>query len=271
MPLELLSVSIVKRSAGRSAVQPAAYQSGEKLHDARRDTTYYPPKKRDEDLRYTELMLPKGSPDWGREEFWNEVEARELRKDSQLARAFIGSLPRPLPPEWRRELAREFAQTLTEQGMAVDLAIHEGKAADELPNHHVHYLVTMRPLDEEGFGKKNTAWNRREQLAHWRSEWGRITNEYLEDYGLDDRIDMRSYEARGLDRIPQRHLGHKAHQMEKRGVETQTGNYNRHVRHLNLAKSIDYETTPEEVIQQEQWEHEHEHNRPLERAKGRGR
>src|SRR3546814_20301061 len=81
-----LSVKVISRAAGRSAVAAAAYRAGERLHDERLD--------RDHDFRaksgveHSEIMLPESAPERfsDRATLWNEVEATEKRKDAQLAR-----------------------------------------------------------------------------------------------------------------------------------------------------------------------------------------
>ena len=49
-------------------------------------------------------------------------------------------------------------------------------------------------------------------------------NAYLEHYGHDTRVDHRSYERQGLEKIPTIHLGPVAHGLEKRGIATERDN-----------------------------------------------
>ena len=93
MAIYHLSVKVIQRSAGRSAVAAAAYRSASRLHDERLG--------RDHDFRakagvvHSEILLPEGAPErWrDRETLWNEVEARERRHDAQLAREVEISRP----------------------------------------------------------------------------------------------------------------------------------------------------------------------------------
>ena len=55
----------------------------------------------------------------------------------------------------------------------------------------------------------------------------------MEQNGHAERIDHRSYERQGIDRIPTVHLGVAAFQMEKRGVCTERGNRNREIEVTN--------------------------------------
>ena len=48
-----------------------------------------------------------------------------------------------------------------------------------------------------------------------------------------DRISHLSHEARGLEQLPTVHLGHVAHEMEQRGVETDRGTINRERQEYN--------------------------------------
>ena len=66
------------------------------------------------------------------------------------------------------ELARRFVEEqLVARGMIADLAIHDPrKAKDKIPNPHMHIMVPIRPLQEDGtWGQKtkkdssiNTGW-----------------------------------------------------------------------------------------------------------------
>ncbi len=55
------------------------------------------------------------------------------------------------------ELARRFVEEqLVARGMIADLAIHDPKKAkDKIPNPHMHIMVPIRPLQEDGtWGQK---------------------------------------------------------------------------------------------------------------------
>ncbi|MDA6082860.1 MobA/MobL family protein, partial [Escherichia coli] len=70
-------------------------------------------------------------------------------------------------------------------------------------------------------------WNKKELLEQWREEWANHANKALEKEGIPERISHLSHEARGLEQLPTVHLGHVAHEMEKRGIQTEKGNINR--------------------------------------------
>src|SRR3546814_16228600 len=99
MAIYHLSVKVISRSSGRSAVAASAYRAAERLHDDRLD--------RDHDFTnksgvvHSEVMLPEHAPDeWrDRERLWNDVEAIEKRKDAQLARAAEFAIPREPNPQ----------------------------------------------------------------------------------------------------------------------------------------------------------------------------
>ncbi len=76
-------------------------------------------------------------------------------------------------------------------------------------------------------------WNSKEALLSWRKNWATLCNKTMEKLGIDARIDSRSYEAQGIDKIPSTHLGPAAYRMEKRNIETERGNFNRQVEEDN--------------------------------------
>ena len=81
--------------------------------------------------------------------------------------------------------------------------------------------------------RKNRDWNNKELLNKWREEWSNHANKALEREGIQDRISHLSHEARELEQLPTVHLGHVAHEMEKRGVHSDRGNINRERQEYN--------------------------------------
>lgn len=193
------------RGGGHSAIHAAAYRSGGILVDERTGQSYdYSHKGH---VEHTEIMAPDGAPGWvhDRSELWNRVEAGEKRKDAQLAREMEITLPRELTPEECKGLVRSFvAEQFVSRGMVADIAIHRPKASDGGEQPHAHVMLTMRSLDPEGqgFGPKVREWNNVALLEGWREAWAGAANRALEHAGKDERIDHRTLEAQGIDRVP---------------------------------------------------------------------
>ena len=61
-------------------------------------------------------------------------------------------------------------------------------------------MLTMRGVDEEGFGKKRREWNKREAIKDYREHWAEYANRALEQAGYDERIDHRSLKEQGIER-----------------------------------------------------------------------
>jgi hypothetical protein len=74
-----------------------------------------------------------------------------------------------------------------------------------------------------------TDWNNRENAEKWRAAWASYANRALESAGRPERIDHRSYERQGIEKIPSIHMGPAASQMERRGIVTEKGNINREI------------------------------------------
>ena len=227
-----------------SVVAKAAYRSGQSLKDERADKTFNY-RSRTQEVAYSEILAPESAPDWlkgkapetnggtkkqreTRETLWNTIERVEKRKDSQLAREFIASLPRGLNREQQIELVQDWCQSeFVSKGFVVDLAIHKSKGGT---NPHAHILITTRPITADGFGKKpDTAgkFNGRgaaglgakDELVGWRKSWCAAENFALEKAGRPERADHRSLKDRGIDRVPEPKIGVAASAMKRRGIE----------------------------------------------------
>ena len=249
-----IPVSIIKRSAGRSAVAAAAYRSGTKLTNEWDGLTHDYTRKGG--VVHAEIMLPAHAPPEfaDRSILWNSVEQIEKARDSQLAREIEAALPRELSGEQQLALVRAYVKdNFVDKGMCADFAIHDKGTG----NPHVHIMLTLRPLKENGQwgakcrkaydldengqripdgkgGWKNhredtTDWNDKGNVEIWRAAWAAYTNRALESAGRPERIDHRSYKRQGIDKIPSVHQGPAASQMEKRGIRTDKGEVNRQI------------------------------------------
>src|SRR3546814_12509443 len=87
--------------------------------------------------------------------------------------------------------------------MVADLNVHWYIGADGETKPHAHVMLTMREAGPEGFGAKVRGWNATTLLQHWREAWATHVNEHCAAFGIDARIDHRSYEAQGIALEPQ--------------------------------------------------------------------
>ena len=143
--------SIVKRSKGQSAVEKASYISRSVLVSEFDGQTYRP--KYHEDLVHSEITLPPNAPKEyaDRATLWNAVELSEKGQKSQLARMLKASLPNEWSYELAEEVVRDYVQrNFVDKGMCADWAIHDSENDKGQRNLHIHVLLTMRPLTENG-------------------------------------------------------------------------------------------------------------------------
>jgi Ti-type conjugative transfer relaxase TraA len=238
MAIYHLHVKVIGRKAGSSAVASAAYRSGSRLRDERLDRTHDFSGKRG--VVHSEVMLPENAPEaWSdRERLWNDVEAFEVRKDAQLAREVEFALPREMTQAQGIELARDFVQSeFVDRGMIADLNVHLDASEDGMPKPHAHVMLTMRSVDENGFGQKVRDWNRTEMVERWRERWAELANERLAELDIDARIDHRSLEAQGIALEPQSQIGAPAKRIEVRGLDGEGTEADRAEMHREIARS----------------------------------
>jgi Ti-type conjugative transfer relaxase TraA len=237
MPIYHLHVKVIGRKSGSSAVASSAYRSGSRLRDERLDRSHDFSAKRG--VVHSEVMLPENAPEaWSdRERLWNDVEAFEVRKDAQLAREVEFAIPREMSGRDGIELARDFVRgEFVNRGMIADLNVHWDMAEDGMPKPHAHVMLTMRAVDENGFGPKVRDWNRTEMVERWRERWAELANERLADLDIDARIDHRSLEARGIALEPQSQIGAPAKRIEDRGIEGEGTEADRAEMHRDIAR-----------------------------------
>ena len=250
MALFHFHVGQVKRSAGQSAIESAAYRAGEKLY-----SEYYgqfSDYTRKGGVMHTEILLPPHAPREyaDRQTLWNAVEDVERNKNAQLAYSFDIALQNEFSTEENIALARQFLlDNFVSRGMIADFAVHQPDKKDGIPNPHFHVLCPIRPLNPDGtWGAKQrrvyrkdgkfdavptTDWGKPETLEAWREAWAALCNAKFEEKGLPDRIDHRSYERQGVEQHPTVHEGVAVRQMEARGLVTNKGERNRWIKSAN--------------------------------------
>ncbi|MBB3463056.1 Ti-type conjugative transfer relaxase TraA [Rhizobium sp. BK377] len=236
------SVRIVARGSGRSALHLAAYCHRTRMEFEReaRIVDY----SRKKDLLHEEFAIPPDAPQWLRsmiagrsvsgasEAFWNDVESSSKRANGQLAKEITIGLPIELSAAQNIALMRDFVATyVTSRGMVADWVYHNAPG-----NPHVHLMITLRPLTEDGFGPilvpvlgddgqplrygaGKIVYERWaggvEEFNTFRDGWFSEQNRHLALAGLDIRADGRSFETQGIELVPTIHLGVRTKAIER--------------------------------------------------------
>ena len=254
-------------SGGNSAIDKAAYISRCTMYSEYDGQHHYP--KYSEDLVHSEVMLPKNAPEEyaNPEILWNSVEMFEKKNSrAQLARTYRIELPN----EWSYELAIKAMQeyikeNFVDDGMCAQYAIHDSvNKKSGQRNLHCHIMLTMRPILKDGsWGDKQkkvyildengnkirtkkgnykcttqdvTGWSSRENAKKWRKNLTDLINRINQEMGYDENFwEYRSFAERGLEQIPQIHLGEKASALERNGIQTERGNINRMIQRSNIS------------------------------------
>lgn len=263
MALFHMSVTQTKRSAGQSAIASAAYRAGERLYSEYYGE--YSDYTRKGGVICSDILLPSHAPPEyaDRQTLWNAVEKAERGKNAQLAYSFDIALQNEFSLEENIALARQFLlEQFVSRGMVVDFAVHQPDKEDGgILNPHFHVLCPIRPIEQNGkWGLKQhrvyeldedgnrirdqngeyvfsavstTDWGSPETLEHWRQTWAELCNAKFAEKGLDVRIDHRSYERQGVDLLPTVHEGATVRAMEKKGIRTEKGEFNRWIKATN--------------------------------------
>lgn len=147
-----LEAKVITRGVGRSAVAASAYMSCSEITNEYDGVTHDYTKKGG--LIYERIFLPSHAPpEWNdRSTLWSAVEETEKTKDSRLAREFIVALPVEVSRERQIAEAEDFAKALVDDGMCVDVCIHDTREG----NPHAHIMATVRPLNKNGTWQSKT-------------------------------------------------------------------------------------------------------------------
>lgn len=250
-------VSIIgKGKNGRTACGSSAYRACEKvidnngkIHDYRAKGGYVS----------GGIELPEWAPPELKERqiLWGRHEKMDIRKDASLFREITTALPNELPQEASERVARAIARELTKFGMCVQWDIHKSisyfndagervkkssahksSILQKKENLHIHFMVTMRELLEDGsFGTKNRNWNQYNGGLNipelLRPVAAQLMNNELDKIHNTKRVYHEGFIDRGIDRIPQDHMGVSVIAMEEKGVETRKGDQKRYIDWLN--------------------------------------
>ena len=225
-----LTVSVGSRAGGHSAAAKDEYIEREGRYD--------------EDRSELEHSESGHMPEWAEDDahaYWEAADEHE-RANGRLYREVEFALPNELDERERRELALEFAQSLTaRERLPYTLAIHRGLSDEpgKPDNPHCHLMISERMND--GLGRTPATWFKRynraeperggalksrsclpvEWLENTRRSWAEHANRALERAGSAERIDHRTLAERAeeareagdlgraaeLSREPNVHLG----------------------------------------------------------------
>ena len=192
---------------------------------------------------HSEIITPDNAPDWmqDRQKLWNAAEvAEEDRINGRVAREAMVAIPHELTEQQQIELTKKFGEWISDRyNVAVDFAVHEPhfKHADER-NIHAHIMFTVREVTSSGLGARTELLNGKktiggQEIKTIRAKWEQFANDALADSGSLARIDNRSLEEKGEDRIPRVHMGKTATALERKGIETIKGQELHRIEHSN--------------------------------------
>jgi hypothetical protein len=169
--------------------------------------------------------------------FWAAADTYE-RANGRLYTGLDITLPRELSADDRLALARSFIDRVIGTAHPCTWAVRVRRALDGGEYPYVLVMISERTHDgiargpaqffrranpdapALGGAAKDPAWHERDTLLALREAWAATANRALERAGLAARIDHRSLEAQGIDRMPEPKLGPERTALLRRGIET---------------------------------------------------
>jgi len=237
-----LRTSIIRAKNGKSAVASSAYMSANSLYSQKLGRTFQYCNKEEVIFSEVLLPENAPDEYKNPEVLWNAVEKKENKINSRYARQFIIALPKEWNREECIEFTREFIQkALVDKGMAVQWAFHNkdgnphvhiqctvrgfkkdgtweqmekkeyllvnGEKVPEIDPLTGEQKIRIRNrngrISTEKLYKRVTVqsneWNSRKFLKEVKKQWAETCNKYLPE---EEKIEHRSYEERGMNRVP---------------------------------------------------------------------
>lgn len=246
----------ISRSNGHSATAKIAYMCRTKIKDEQTGKIHnYSSEKMQSDLVTTGTAYPVHDVNnygyFSNSEVWNKAEQAENRKDSRVAREFLVALPKELTMEQNKRLTRDFCWNLANKYECfIEFAIHNEK--NDNNNLHAHILASTRKFDMNNpkffTDKTNLELSQKkckelgikctdEQITDLRKEWETTLNKHLQNAELDLSVSCQKKEDRQL---VKKHLGKNATALEKKGIKTEKGDYNRQIDNVMELKTQIY-------------------------------
>jgi len=273
MSIYHLTISNVSRAKGSSSCASLSYITAEKVHEDRTNQTYnYGSRK--ERVIAKDTFLPADAPEQYKNPstLFNDLENFEKAENARTAKKIEVALPREFDLDTQKQVIGDYIKNnITSKGYACTCAIHCDKDGN---NPHCHILIANRPLvqgewaikdkkvyqlDSDGnripvldpnTGKQKIGakgrkmWKRvsispnlldsKDYLQDLRKNWAEECNKHLDPA---QHIDHRSYEDRGIDRLPTVHEGYAAKRLEALGHISERSELNRRIRAINDSKA----------------------------------
>lgn len=233
MPVYHCQFRPIQRSKRRSVIQLVSYVTGLKLRSLRTGKSYR--RRTSGDVVRFDCVGSK----LPMQVLWSKAESAEKRKNSIEGRHQIVVLPleNSREEQWRMlmAMAEEINRLLD---VPVVVALHDNADEKDKPrNPHGHLVFATRVWNERihsFLGKTrelDVATTGSVIIEGFRKKWEDIVNANLPP-GVR-KVSRLSHARAGRNRIPRRHLGEQATEMERKGIRTRHGNHNRKVDQLN--------------------------------------
>lgn len=221
MAIYHLSIRKIKRSAGQSVVQRAAYALRASFYDQLKNKMRYNQNQHTAHLCFDlGTFLPSGAQ-VDPEKIWNAAEAAETRSNACTGRTMDFALPVELTQTEMVQISKEYAEWIRNTyGVVTTTALH----LEHSHNPHSHIVMSSRKVDEKGNFQAKT----RElddlkkgkiEVERIRTAWAMLCNQYLESKGISP-ISNDSLYVQEIDKKPGTHLGiAKNYKKKKQEIE----------------------------------------------------
>ena len=211
------SLKTISRSSGRSATGAIAYRTASKVYCERYGVTHDYTRK--SGVEYTKIY---NSNIKDTEALWNQIEKKETRKNSTVAREITISIPHEIDKETMIKSVDEFSLFVAEKyDVAVQSALHAPHSEGDQRNWHAHIMFSTRDsrglktrvLDDQKTGKTET--------IKIREKWSLICTKLVSEEKQEEWSHL-SYAERKIQKTPMIKMGVIATNFERKtGMKSQ--------------------------------------------------
>ena len=151
---------------------------------------------------------------------WLEEQEQNSRKNARVIDKIMVALPIELNTDQRKQLVKDFLQSLTKGQVPWYAAIHQ--SGKDQSNPHCHIIIRDKSVLN---GRRVALLSEKGSTKRIREQWAQEASMALKKAGYDITLDHRSYKEQGIAKKPGKHKGPKWYRKQKNFTKSTDRSY----------------------------------------------